>query len=216
MTTGKFITFEGGEGGGKSTQSSLLTEAFNNAAIEAVKTREPGGTDGAEAIRELLVKGEVNKWDAVTETLLHLAARREHVSKLISPAMEKGKYVICDRFLDSTMSYQGYGHELGRNFVDKIQKIIIGNFKPDLTFILDIDPKDGIGRADSRGGKEDRYEKMGKDFHTRVRDGFREVAEDEYDRCILIDADGSIDKIHQQIIDAVNERFSLSLEPISN
>jgi len=198
--TGIFITFEGGEGGGKSTQSKLLGEFFQSIGKSVVLTREPGGTKGAEDIRSLLVKGETDKWDHVTETLLHLAARRDHVEKIIKPALAKGEVVICDRFCDSTLAYQGYGHGLGVEYINNMQKLVIGDFRPDLTFILDIDPKAGITRAGSRGDKEDRYEKMGSGFHDRVRNGFLNIAQAEPNRCHVIDANRPIEEIHKAIV----------------
>jgi dTMP kinase len=211
LSTAKFITFEGGEGGGKSTQSKLLVQAFEKSGLPIIHTREPGGTTGAEDIRQLLVTGEVAKWDATTETLLHLAARKDHINKLILPALQSGKYVISDRFSDSTMSYQGYGHGLGRAIIEQLQNLAIGNFKPDLTIILDIPIDTGITRANSRGDKENRYEKMGKDFHARVREGFLEIAKLEPERCVLINAGDTIENIHRQIVECVNERLGLGL-----
>lgn len=209
---GKFITFEGGEGGGKSTQSKMLVAAIKQAGINVVHTREPGGTDGAEAIRELLVTGDINKWDAVSEAFLHLAARRDHVNKMIQPNLKKGHFVICDRFSDSTIAYQGYGHELGRNFVTKLQNLTIGEFVPDLTFILDISTDIGIRRADARSSREDRYEKMGLAFHERVRKGFKDSAKLDPARCVVVNADDTIENIHKTIIDMANRRLRLSLK----
>jgi dTMP kinase len=210
----KFITFEGGEGGGKSTQSKLLLEAFKKSGITAIHTREPGGTKGAEKIRELLVTGEVNKWDAMTEALLHFAARYDHLSNFIYPQLELENFVICDRFSDSTISYQGYGYQLGLEKMLHLQKQVIGDFQPDLTFILDIDIEHGISRASNRGDNENRYEKIGKEFHLRVRKGFLEIAKKDPERCFLINADDTIENIHQQIIDIINEKFSLYLESL--
>lgn len=212
--TSKFITFEGGEGGGKSTQSKLLQEAFKQNGINAIHTREPGGTKGAEQIRELLVTGEVNKWDAMTEALLHFAARHDHLNNFIYPQLELGNFVICDRFSDSTISYQGYGHQLGLDKMLYLQKQVIGNFKPDLTFILDINIEHGISRAGKRGDSENRYEKMGKEFHLRVRQGFLDIAKKEPERCFLINADDTIQNIHQRIIDITNTKLPLSLKSL--
>ena len=209
--TGRFITFEGGEGGGKSTQSKLLKAAFAENNIKAILTREPGGTKGAEQIRELLVKGSVNKWDAITETLLHLAARQDHIRNLISPSLTEGKVVICDRFCDSTVAYQGYAHGLGLATVDVLQRQIISEFMPDLTFILDIEIRDGISRAKKRGDNENRYELMGKFFHTKVREGFLDIASKEPKRCFVINADDTIENIHEQIINITNKQLNLSL-----
>jgi len=146
----KLITFEGGEGAGKSTQVRLLSEALNNAGIKTVTTREPGGTEGAEAIRNLLVNGDISKWDAPTELLLHLAARRDHINKFIKPSLDNGECVISDRFTDSTIAYQAYGHGLGTEFVQQMCNLVIGNFYPDLTIILDMPIELGIKRANKR------------------------------------------------------------------
>ena len=200
---GKFITFEGGEGGGKSTQSTQLYAALKEKNIPATLTREPGGTDGAEAIRELLVKGDINRWDYITEMLLHLAARRDHVVKKIQPALNEGTWVLCDRFIDSTMAYQGYGHELGSTFIDMMHNLTHGSLRPDLTILLDIDPEKGIHRTETRHDDENRYEKMDKTFHTRLRDGFLAMAEQEKERFLVIDATKSIDAIHKQIMTSI-------------
>lgn len=212
--TGKFITFEGGEGAGKSTQVKMLANAFSDAGIASITTREPGGTDGAESIRALLVKADSCEWEKKTEIFLHIAARIEHVNKLIFPALNEEKFVICDRFSDSSMAYQGFGHGLGKEFVNNITKLAIGDFKPDITFILDIDSKVGISRTKSRNGFEDRYEKMAGDFHSRVREGFLHIAENEPDRCCLIDALGSVEAIHGQIIAHINKICGLSLKEV--
>jgi dTMP kinase len=209
---GKFITFEGGEGGGKSTQSKLLVAAIKENGIQVMHTREPGGTDGAEAIRELLVTGEINKWDAITETFLHLAARRDHVEKMIRPALEAGTFIVCDRFSDSTMAYQGYGHGLGRPFIAKLQNMTIGTFEPDLTIILDVTTDLGMRRAGARSSREDRYEKMGIEFHEQVRKGFRDTAKQEPARCVVLEANDTIENIHRQILDVVNRRLRMSLK----
>jgi dTMP kinase len=212
---GKLITFEGGEGSGKSTQCKLLKKAFDNQNLEIIHTREPGGTEGAELIRDLLVKGDVNKWDAITETLLHLAARQDHIRNLIKPSLDSGKHIICDRFTDSTIAYQGFAHGLGLAKIDFLQKQVLGNFQPDITFILDISVKDGITRAAKRNDIENRYEKMGNFFHTKVKEGFLEIARKDPNRCILIKANDSIDNVHQIVINSINEKFSLSLESVT-
>ncbi|MCE3233284.1 MAG: dTMP kinase [Rickettsiaceae bacterium] len=214
MNPGKFITFEGGEGGGKSTQSKLLVESFQKSGYDIIHTREPGGTEGAESIRELLVTGEVNRWSPITETLLHLSARQDHITKLILPALQAGKHVISDRFSDSTMCYQGYGHMLGNGIINQLHNLTIGTFKPDLTIILDIAIDTGIDRAVKRRGLENRYERMDKSFHERVQNGFREIARQEPGRCVLIDASGTIKDIHKQIIDTANEKLGLGLSVV--
>jgi dTMP kinase len=208
---GKFITFEGGEGGGKSTQSKLLADALTNQNISCIQTREPGGTEGAEAIRNLLVTGDTNRWDSMTELLLHLAARRDHVEKKIRPALAEGKWIICDRFMDSTFAYQGYGHGSGAVFVETMHRLAIGTLMPDLTFILDIPPTAGIARTDARKGNENRYERMASSFHERVRMGFLAVAAKYPERCVVIDASQSIEHIHHMIKAALHERLGILL-----
>ena len=207
MERGRFITFEGGEGAGKSTQLKMLAEALARAGIEVVTTREPGGSKGAEAIRALLVTGEVDRWDAETEALLHTAARRDHLARTVWPALERGAWVICDRFADSTLAYQGYGHGLALDFIRGLTKLAIGGFAPDLTLILDLPVEQGLKRAVGRGGAEDRYERMGTEFHDRLRQGFLDIAGREPDRCAVIDATGEPQQVHQTILRAVKSRL---------
>ncbi|MHA1154414.1 MAG: dTMP kinase, partial [Alphaproteobacteria bacterium] len=175
MADAKFITFEGGEGAGKSTQIGLLAEALAAIGISVRTTREPGGTPGAEQIRELLVTGEADRWDAMTEALLHFAARREHLRGVVRPSLEAGQWVLCDRFADSTMAYQGYGHGLGRAAIEQLYALAVGDFAPDLTFILDVPVDLGLERATSSRRGEDRYLDLDPAFHERVRYGYREI-----------------------------------------
>lgn len=207
MKPGLFITFEGGEGGGKTTQSTLLYEALHKRGVDVLRTREPGGTTGAEQIRQLLVQGDAVSWEKMTELLLHYAARVEHVEKQVKPALAAGKVVICDRFTDSTLSYQGYGHRLGKPIIEMMRHLTLGNFQPDLTFILDLPPEKGIGRANSRQGTDNRYEQMGLEFHARVREGFLEIAKVESERCVLLDASEPIEVLHGKILAAVERRL---------
>jgi len=206
---GRFITLEGGEGGGKSTQARRLAEMLERETGEILLTREPGGSPGAEQIRGLLVDGEVHRWDAVTETLLHFAARRDHLANTVRPALERGAWVISDRFADSTMAYQGYGHGVDRSAIADLYRICVGSLKPDLTLILDLPVEAGLARAVGRGGGEDRYERMDVAFHERLRQGFLEIARQEPARCVVIDAARSEDEVHAQIIAAVRERMAL-------
>jgi dTMP kinase len=206
---GRFITLEGGEGGGKSTQARRLAEMLERETGEILLTREPGGSPGAEQIRGLLVDGEVHRWDAVTETLLHFAARRDHLANTVRPALERGAWVISDRFADSTMAYQGYGHGVDRSAIADLYRICVGSLKPDLTLILDLPVEAGLARAAGRGGGEDRYERMDVAFHERLRQGFLEIARQEPARCVVIDAARSEDEVHAQIIAAVRERMAL-------
>lgn len=207
----KFITFEGGEGTGKSTQVKLLAEALAGIGIDAVATREPGGAPGAEDIRKLLVNGEVGRWSPMSEALLNYAARAEHLEKTIVPALSDGKWVISDRFADSTTAYQGYGHGLDVNILEGLAQVVLGGFKPDLTIVFDLDLDAGLARAASRGDGEDRYERMGRDFHQRLRQGFLDIAANEPERCIVIEAVGDIDSVAAQVRAAVSERLDVSL-----
>src|SRR5688500_12746876 len=173
---GRFISFEGGEGAGKSTQIRLLVDALAARGLDVIATREPGGSPGAEEIRRLLVSGDPGRWDGVTEALLHFAARRDHLARTVWPALDAGRWVVTDRFADSTMAYQGYGHGLGREPIERLYEVAVGGFAPDLTLILDIPPEAGVSRAHARHDGEDRYERMDLTFHHRLREGFLAIA----------------------------------------
>lgn len=196
----KFITFEGGEGAGKSTQVAKLMAFFEAQGIPALKTREPGGSPGAEEIRALLVNGGVDRWDGLTEVLLHSAARRDHLVKTVWPALKQGTWVVCDRFFDSTLAYQGWGHGIDRKAIESAIALSVGDFKPDLTLILDLDVDKGLARAQARGDGADRYERMGLAFHNRLRQGFLEIAAQNPNRCTVIDANQTPDHVHQAVI----------------
>ncbi len=211
MADAKFITFEGGEGAGKSTQIGLMAEALAAAGIPVRTTREPGGTPGAEQIRELLVTGAADRWDAMTEALLHFAARREHLCGVVRPSLEAGQWVLSDRFADSTMAYQGYGHGLGRPAIERLYALAVGDFAPDLTLILDLPVALGLERALARRDGEDRYEALGAEFHERLRQGFREIAEREPGRCVLIDARGGVASVQAAIRACMAERLGVAL-----
>ncbi len=205
---GRFISFEGGEGAGKSTQLGRLADALQAAGHCVITTREPGGSPGAELIRDLLVTGDVDRWDAETELLLHVAARRDHVTRTIRPALEQGQWVLCDRFADSTMAYQGFGLGLGRDTVAAAHRLALGDFEPDLTLILDLPVADGLARARSRDGDgQNRYERMAPDFHERLRQGFLEIARRNPDRCAVIDATLDADAVHGSILAEVSRRL---------
>lgn len=204
---GKFITLEGGEGSGKSTQIALMIQSLQSKGISVIATREPGGSAGAELIRNLLVKGEVHRWDAVTEALLMNAARRDHLKTLIVPALEKGTWVLCDRFADSTLAYQGYGHGIALPYLNEIYNLIAGQLTPDLTFIFDLDPRVGLERARRRGDAEDRFERLPLEFHDRIREGFRRIAQTDLNRYILIDAALERAKISTQINEYIEQRL---------
>jgi dTMP kinase len=199
LAKGIFITLEGGEGAGKSSQARLLGTALENKGHNVLLTREPGGATGAEAIRKLLVEGPGGHWDGLTEALLHTAARRDHLVNSIWPALEAGKIVISDRFVDSMTAYQGYAYGVDRAALASLYKTAIGDFRPKLTLILDLPVEDGLARAAQRQGKETRYESMGTEFHERVRQGFKEIAAAEPDRCKVIDGRQSLEAIHQAI-----------------
>ncbi|CAO3420923.1 dTMP kinase [Azospirillum doebereinerae] len=209
VTKGRFITLEGGEGAGKSTQLRRLAETLAARGIDVVTTREPGGSPGAEEIRTLLVSGETGRWGAVTEALLHTAARRDHLERTVWPALDSGRWVLCDRFFDSTMAYQGYGLGLGRDLIAGLQTTALGDFRPDLTLILDIAVETGLRRAASRHGGEDRYERMDIGFHQRLRDGFLDIARREPDRCAVIDADAELDAVQARIWAETSARLGL-------
>lgn len=211
---GRFITIEGGEGAGKSTQSRLLAAALERTGRTVVLTREPGGSPGAEEIRRLLVEGEPGRWTAMTEALLHSAARSDHLDRLIRPALAAGRWVVCDRFVDSTTAYQGYGHGLPLEQVVALNRLVAGPTMPDLTVILDMPAKAGLDRAGRRertnGAGEDRYERMARTFHDRLREGFVEISLAEPERCVLIDATGTVDEVAAAIAGVVEERLGLS------
>ncbi len=194
----KFITFEGIEGSGKSTQVKLLHKYFLDKNIAAVLTREPGGTKLAEEIRALLVNGDVDKMDGVCETLLNFAARRNHIEKLIKPALAEGKIVICDRFFDSTIAYQSFGQNVDLELIKKVQEAAIGEFKPDITFLIDVDVEVAFERIKNRADNN-RYEKMDQNFHQKVRRGFLEIAKNDA-RIVMIDGNQNEQEIHQQIL----------------
>jgi len=195
MDAGRFITFEGGEGAGKSTQIRLLAARLKNLGHEVVLTREPGGSAGAEDIRALLVIGEPDRWTALTEVMLHFAARSDHIARTIKPALAQGAWVLCDRFVDSTMAYQGYAQELGRPAIEELTKLVVGPTLPDLTFIFDLPVEVGLSRARARGEGEDRYEKMGPAFHETLRGAFLDIAARDSGRCKVINAALSIEEI---------------------
>lgn len=208
---GYFITFEGGEGSGKSTQVKLLAEHLRSLGHEVVLTREPGGTPEAEKIRDLLVRNDGGDWSPLEECFLLFAARAHHIRTLIKPALEAGKIVISDRFTDSTRAYQGYGLGLELNKIEALNNNLLGGFKPDVTFLLDIDVKDGLVRSTSRlvdeQSCEDRYENLDIDFHEKLRAGFLDMAKREPERFCVIDADKPVDKIADKIKTVVEERL---------
>lgn len=212
---GKFITFEGGEGCGKSTQSKLLSEYLQHCGIQTVLTKEPGGTEEGGILRNLLVTGDKDKFDAVTECLLYYADRRCHLTKVVWPALEKGQWVVSDRYADSTEAYQffGYGKRVKADVLQRLYKIVAGSFKPDLTFILDMDPEVGMKRsfakAETMSVKELRFESRQLEFHYNLRQGFLEIAKREPERCVVLDACRDVAEVHQDIVRVINEKLGV-------
>ena len=199
MTRGRFITFEGGEGAGKSTQVRILAERLRGAGLDVVATREPGGSPGAEAIRSLLVTGAVDRWSAMSETLLMYAARRDHIERTVRPALERGAWVISDRFADSTRAYQGAGGGVPPGFVAALETFVLEDTRPDLTLILDLPVEQGLERAGLRGGGEARFEAKGVAFHQRLREAFLSIAKAEPDRCAVLDAAAPPDAVSDAV-----------------
>ena len=193
-----FISFEGIDGCGKSTQARLLSEALRAEGCKVVLTREPGGSPGAEEIRRLLVEGAGERWSAETECLLFTAARRDHLERTIRPALDAGNTVITDRFADSTRVYQGATRGDLRGLVDRMHDLAIG-VEPDLTFVIDLDPATALGRGNARGGAEDRFESLGLDFQKRLAEGFRALVREFPSRVRLIDGSGSADDVAARI-----------------
>lgn len=211
---GRFITLEGGEGAGKSTQCSRLAETLRRAGKAVVLTREPGGSPGAEAIRALLVEGETGRWDGVSEVLLHYAARRDHLQQTVLPALERGDWVVSDRYADSTMAYQGYGLGVARATIEAVHRIAVGGLAPDLTLILDLPVETGLDRAGRRDGSPasaNRYERMDPSFHERLRRGFLDIAASAADRCAVIDATENADAVARSIRATVAARLGIDL-----
>lgn len=206
MNAGVFITFEGGEGSGKSTQIKLLRQRLEAENYAVIQTREPGGTDEAEKIRNLMVQRDGGNWSAREECLLLYAARSGHVERVIKPALAKGTIVLCDRFSDSTMAYQGYGHGLDLTFIKDLDALVLGGFKPDLTFILDIDPEMGLARTEMRLAKaknhestEDRFERLDFTFHKKLRQGYTEIAQHNPERCVVMNGALSLNELKDLI-----------------
>jgi dTMP kinase len=198
VKTGRLITLEGGEGAGKSTQARMLADAFCEIGLPVLRTREPGGAPGAEFLREVLLSGRID-WSAGAETMLHVAARMEHVAKTIRPAVEAGTWVVCDRFHDSTMAYQGYGLGFDLGMIDALGSMI--GIVPDLTIVLDVSREVALARLRQRGAGDDRYERMNDAFHQRVNEGFRAIA--TLPRCVLVDAARDVVVVHAEVMAAV-------------
>jgi dTMP kinase len=198
VAKGRLITLEGGEGAGKSTQARMLADALSGLGLPVLRTREPGGAPGAEFLREVLLSGRID-WNPVSETMLHVAARMEHVAKTIRPAIDAGTWVVCDRFHDSTIAYQGYGLGVDLGMIETLGAMV--GIVPDLTIVLDVPRDVAITRLRQRGAEDDRYERLNEAFHQRVNDGFRKIA--GLARCVLIDASGEAAAVHAGVMKAV-------------
>jgi dTMP kinase len=205
---GKFISFEGGEGGGKSTQAARLAGFLKSKGLDIIETREPGGTQQGEDLRDLLVQGDPDRWLPLSEVLMMTAARVEHVHRLIEPALAAGKWVICDRFMDSTLAYQGIAGGLGVGMVSQLQAQAVGAAVPDVTFLLDVRAEAGLKRAANRGGAA-RFEKKGAAFHQTLRDGFLAIANENSERVVVVDAEDSFEAVWRQIEQEMARRFKL-------
>ena len=207
MARGLFITLEGGEGAGKSTQARRLADRLRDGGREVEVTREPGGSPGAEAIRALLVTGEVTRWSPTTEALLMYAARRDHIERVIAPALDRGAVVVCDRFFDSTRAYQGAAGQASEILIDHLEaEVVLEQARPNLTLILDLSAEEGLARAEKRAESKSRFEARDISFHHTLRLAFLEIAEKEPNRCVVIDAAQSADTVAADIWRAVRSR----------
>lgn len=207
MSRGRFITFEGGEGAGKSTQIRRLAERLGASGREIVLTREPGGSPGAESIRDLVLNGAADRWSPVSETLLMYASRRDHIERVIRPALERDAWVLCDRFADSTRAYQGAGGGTDPGLITALETYVVEDTRPDLTLVFDLPVEAGLARAIGRAGGELRFESKGQAFHERLRRAFLDIADAEPERCALIDATGTMDEVEAAVIAAVAARW---------
>jgi dTMP kinase len=208
----RMIVIDGVDGSGKGVQTRRLLQAFIDAGQQAILTREPGGSIAAEEIRALLVTGEPDKWDSMTELLLMYAARRSHLRDTIWPELKLGKWVISDRYADSSRAFQGIAGNLGLNTVEQVHQIVVGDFEPELVLILDIPESIALARARDRGGDEDRFEKKGASYHARVRNAFLQIAASDQRQYRVIDANQSMDQVSDDIISAINAHFELGLK----
>lgn len=213
MTRGRFITFEGGEGAGKSTQVRRLVARLQAEGLEVVATREPGGSPGAEAIRNLVLTGSADRWSPMTETLLMYAARRDHIERTIAPALDRGAWVVCDRFADSTRAYQGGAGGVDPALISALEAQVLDAARPDLTLIFDLPVEVGLARAaahaDASGHVETRFESKGSAFHERLRAAFAQIAAAEPGRCAVIDAAQTIEEVEAAVWGAVQARLPL-------
>jgi dTMP kinase len=232
MAKGKFITFEGGEGAGKSTQARLLLQRLGRLKIEARPTREPGGTVLAEAIRAVLLDANIKPRSNLAEVLLFYAARADHLGSFIVPALDSGKWIVCDRFSDSTRAYQGAAGAIHRPIIEALDNIVVGSHRPDLTIILDVDPQMGLKRAIRRAYgsvnsqnrlvinpeqlafsfSPDRFEALDVEFHKNVREAFLQIAANDPDRCVVIDSSRGISRVAEEVLAAVTKKFGVLVE----
>lgn len=203
---GRFITIEGGEGAGKSTQARHLAAALRGAGLTVLESREPGGTKGAERLRALLLDPDA-EWVPLAETLLHVAARADHAERLLRPALDAGTWLVCDRYADSTMAYQGYGQGADRGTIAALAAMV--GLRPDLTLVLDLPPEVGLRRAAARAPAADRYERLGPDFFARVGAGFRAIAAAEPERCVLIDGGAAETEVAARVLEVVRARLGV-------
>jgi dTMP kinase len=206
---GRFIAIEGVDGAGKGVQSRLLRDALSACELPVLLTREPGGSPGAEEIRGLLVRGAADKWDSLTELLLIYAARRSHLLETIWPALTAGTWVISDRFADSSRAFQGVAGGLGLPLVERLHQEVVGDFAPDLTLVLDLDPVTSLQRAQARGEGDDRFERKGEVYQRRVREGFLALAARSPATHVLIDASGSVESVAASVRRAVLDRLKV-------
>jgi dTMP kinase len=204
---GRFITFEGGEGAGKTTQARLLVERLRAAGLDVIQTREPGGSPGAEEIRNIAVSGEADRWSPRTETLLMYAARSDHLERTIRPALAAGSWIVCDRFADSSRVYQGAGGGVSESLIEALDAAVVDGDQPDLTLVFDLPVDVGLERAFGRGLFETRFESKGVAFHQKLRDGFLDVAERHPDRCVVIDATGEVGEVSERLWAVVEARL---------
>jgi dTMP kinase len=214
---GRFITLEGGEGAGKSTQAERLAARLRTHAVGVVVTREPGGSAGADIMRHVLLSGAAKPLGPIAETLLFAAARDDHLRSTIAPALTDGKWVVCDRFIDSTRVYQGVLGRVDPRLIRRLERLTVSEHMPDLTLILDLAAEIGLARAAQRraGAQPDRFETETLAFHTRLRQAYRDIAADEPQRCVLIDAGRPVDAVAEEIWSIVNERLDPASAPIS-
>jgi dTMP kinase len=208
---GRFITFEGGEGVGKSTQIRRLALALSELGVETVLTREPGGSPHAEKLREVLLSGAARHFGPFAETILFNAARADHLDATIRPALVKGSWVLCDRFVDSTRAYQGVLGQIEPALIRSMERVVVGDTMPDLTLMLDLPAREGLARARARSVQVDRFEGEGPAFHEKLREAFLTIAEREPERCVVIDASGTQDGVANAILVAVKRRLHLNL-----